>query len=123
MMRVVYIASSYRHGSQAVNVAVQMNAAHKLMDLGISPITPLLTHFLEIYQQRPEEDWLKADLELVRRSDAVWRIPGESKGADGEVALAKELGIPVFFTLEQIEAWLWADTHRVDTSGMDVQEA
>jgi hypothetical protein len=29
----------------------------------------------------------------------------------------------VFFTLEQIEAWLWADTHRVDTSGMDVQEA
>ena len=33
---------------------------------------------------------------LLQRCDAVLRIPGESRGADQDVALARELGLPVF---------------------------
>ncbi len=39
---------------------------------------------------------------LLRRCDAVLRIPGESKGADGDVRLATERGLPVYYRLEDV---------------------
>jgi hypothetical protein len=41
---------------------------------------------------------------LLERCDAVLRIPGESKGADQDVAIARERGLPVFFKLEEVPA-------------------
>jgi hypothetical protein len=41
---------------------------------------------------------------LLERCDAVLRIPGESKGADQDVAIARERGLPVFFSLEEVPA-------------------
>jgi len=43
------------------------------------------------------ESYLEFDLEFVAVSDAVYRLYGESKGADKECAVASELGIPVFY--------------------------
>jgi hypothetical protein len=42
------------------------------------------------------EDWMGLDLAWVEAADALIRLPGESVGADQEVALARKLGIPVF---------------------------
>lgn len=39
---------------------------------------------------------------LITRCDAVLRLPGESKGADEDVRLAKELGLAVYYTLEDV---------------------
>jgi hypothetical protein len=39
---------------------------------------------------------------LLARVDAVLRLPGESKGADQDVAIARERGLPVYFSLEEI---------------------
>ena len=39
---------------------------------------------------------------LLERCDAVLRIPGESKGADQDVAIAKQRGLPVFYKLEEV---------------------
>jgi hypothetical protein len=39
---------------------------------------------------------------LIQRCDAVLRIPGESRGADIDVAHAKLLGLRVFYSLEEI---------------------
>ena len=39
---------------------------------------------------------------LLQRCDAVLRIEGESKGADEDVRLASERGLPVYFRLEDI---------------------
>jgi len=39
---------------------------------------------------------------LLQRCDAVLRIPGESTGADQDVRLARERGLPVYFRLEDI---------------------
>jgi hypothetical protein len=39
---------------------------------------------------------------LIERCDAVLRLPGESKGADNDVKLAKERGIPVYYELDEI---------------------
>lgn len=42
---------------------------------------------------------------LIERCDAVLRIEGESKGADNDVRLARERGIPVYFSVEEIPVY------------------
>jgi hypothetical protein len=39
---------------------------------------------------------------LLQRCDAVLRLPGESTGADADVAIAHERGLPVYYRLEDI---------------------
>ena len=95
----VYVASPYTLGDVAVNVKAQMEVANKLMDLGFAPFVPLYSHFQHMAFPRPYEDWIKIDKTWVLSCDALYRFGGESKGADGEVELAKSNNIPVFFDL------------------------
>jgi hypothetical protein len=39
---------------------------------------------------------------LIERCDAVYRIEGQSKGADQDVQLARERGLPIYFRAEEI---------------------
>lgn len=39
---------------------------------------------------------------LIERCDAILRLPGESKGADNDVRLAKERGIPVYYNVDEL---------------------
>ena len=39
---------------------------------------------------------------LLQRCDAVLRLPGASKGADQDVVLARERGLAVYFSLEEL---------------------
>jgi len=39
---------------------------------------------------------------LLTKCDAVLRLPGESKGADQDIKIAKERGLKVFYRLEDI---------------------
>jgi hypothetical protein len=41
---------------------------------------------------------------LLEHCDAVLRLPGESTGADQDVAIATERGLPVYYTLEEVPA-------------------
>ncbi len=101
-MKVIYIASPYTLGDVAENVAIQIEAAHKILDMGHCPVAPLLSHYLHIHRQRPYQHWVEMDLALIPKMDIVLRLPGESKGADGEVALAQKLNIPVAFGWEEL---------------------
>ena len=42
---------------------------------------------------------------LIELCDAILRLPGESKGADNDVKLARERGIPVYFHVDEIPAY------------------
>jgi type III secretory pathway component EscU len=39
---------------------------------------------------------------LIQRCDAVLRIEGPSKGADDDVRLARQRGLPVYFNIEEV---------------------
>lgn len=39
---------------------------------------------------------------LLTRCDGVLRLPGASKGADEDVRLAREHGLPVWFSIEEV---------------------
>jgi hypothetical protein len=72
-------------------------AAGKRMFLdGLAPYVPHWDAFLFL----PEGNWnayLEWDLEYVALMEAMWRLRGESVGADLECERARALGIPVFY--------------------------
>ena len=98
----VYIASPYTKGDAAVNVKRQIDTANKLMNIGYVPFTPLLYHFQHMIHPRPSEDWMIIDLEWLECCTCLLRLDGESPGADREVAYAKQKGIPVFHSIDDI---------------------
>lgn len=60
------------------------------------------------------QDFLDCDLEIVRRCDAVLRLPGESPGADKEVAEANKHGVHVFYSvLETVKFFEWVESTKL----------
>jgi hypothetical protein len=43
---------------------------------------------------------------LLRHCDAVLRLPGDSTGADQDVAIANDRGIPVYHRVEEIPGYV-----------------
>jgi hypothetical protein len=104
--KLIYISSPYTLGDVGRNVAVQMDAWHEILDAGHLPFAPLLTHYLHIYRQRPYEEWMNYDLAILKRMDALLRLPGESNGADREVQAMQALNKPVLIGWDNLWHWL-----------------
>ncbi len=100
----IYVAGPYTKGDVALNVRSAIAAANELADLGFAPFVPHFTHFWHMLFPRPYEFWLDLDNQFLPCCDAVLRLPGESNGADKEVQLATSLGLPIFHTIEAIDA-------------------
>jgi hypothetical protein len=100
----IYIASAYTVGDTAINVKRQIDVADQLISLGFAPFAPLMSHFQHMVHPRPYMVWIHLDQEWVLACDAVLRLPGVSAGADSEVALARQHGIPVVHSIEELMA-------------------
>jgi hypothetical protein len=100
-MNIIYIASPYTIGDPLDNAKRQIEASDHLWKNGIGSFLPLLSHFQEGISPRPYEEWFLLDKEMIKRCDAALRLSGTSKGADLEIAYAKEIGIPVFHDSEE----------------------
>lgn len=95
----VFVAGPYTVPDPELNTLRAILAGHTLMDAGYAPYVPHLCHFMEKMRPRPYGDWTALDNEYLPLCHALLRLPGESKGADAEEALARSLGIPVFHDL------------------------
>ncbi|RPI64256.1 MAG: DUF1937 family protein [Planctomycetaceae bacterium] len=98
----IYVAGPYTKYDVAINVRNAVKMADKLARRGHTPFVPHLTHFWHIISPHTYEFWLEQDLEWLSVCDALIRLPGESDGADKEVAYAVEHGIPVFYRLSDV---------------------
>ena len=99
----IYVAGPLTTGDPFVNLNLAARAGNRLLRAGFLPIVPHLFSFSEIIDPvTPErgtswERWMQFCLGYVLRCDAVLRLPGPSRGADEEVAFAKEHGIQVYY--------------------------
>lgn len=108
-MLLVYVAGKYRASTEwelEQNIRRAEEIARQLWAEGFAVICPHknTAHFGGVLED-PQEDnelWLMGDFEMVKRCDVLFRMEGKSNGADREVALAKEKGIPVFYSLSQL---------------------
>ena len=99
----VYVAGPYTKGDVAQNVRTAIMTADFLLKQGHVPFLPHLTHFWHLVVPGPYEQWINLDLAWLPFCQVLVRIPGESSGADAEVAEAHRLGIPVFFGVEAFQ--------------------
>jgi Domain of unknown function (DUF4406) len=104
-MLLIYVASPYTNVDPAIvlkNVETSMEVGDKLIKLGYAPYLPLLTHYQHILYPQSYDLWLKLGFEMVKRCDALLRLPGISPGGDAEVALALKLNKPVAYSIEDL---------------------
>jgi hypothetical protein len=64
---------------------------------GFGPLDPLAEQVMYPTAER-----------LLQHCDAVLRLPGESQGADQDVAIAQQRGLPVYTAVEQIPGYVRA---------------
>lgn len=100
----VYIAGPYTQGDVAANVAMAMDAADRIIGLGYGYFCPHLAHFMHMHNPHPYSVWMEQDLAWLPFCHALFRLPGDSDGADLECEAARELGKPVFTTFEELDA-------------------
>lgn len=98
----VYIASAYTLGDKVANVNVQIHAADRLMNEGYMPFAPLLSHYHDMECPRDYESWMEYCFAWLEDCDYLVRLPGESSGADREDEYARKLGIPVYYSIEEL---------------------
>jgi hypothetical protein len=121
----VYVAGPINgSGRQFDNLRRALDAGTELMELGLDPFIPHL-NLLWSFAQGAEVDvprWQAWDDNWLSACDALYRLPGESPGSDHEDALARRLGIPVFYTLSSVVAWakLRFDGGNNEVSGVRV---
>jgi hypothetical protein len=98
----VYIAAPYA-GNVKKNVKAACDAADAVSRLGHYPYIPHLNMHWHRLPRRSHNFWQRQDFEWLRLCDAVLRIGGTSPGADAEVAEAGRIGIPVFYSVKDVE--------------------
>lgn len=114
----ILIAGPYRSGTGDDSVRMQQNldrleeVALPLFRLGHLPMIgewvalPLLklAGSLKPGDEAYEEILYPVAHRLLHHCEAILRLPGESKGADEDVRIARERGLPVYYDLTEIPA-------------------
>lgn len=111
----ILIAGPYRSGTDGDPTAIARNlerleeAAAPLHRLGH---VPMIGEWVALPTLRglSEDEAAESDVmydtaaRLLQHCDAVLRLPGASSGADNDVRIARERGLPVYFSIDEVPA-------------------
>lgn len=106
----VYVAGPYTKGNTVVNVREAIAAGEALWSAGYAAYVPHLTMLVELLHPHPWETWIERDRHWLEACDVLLRLPGESDGADREVARAMALGMPVYCQMQALLAEVPTET-------------
>lgn len=101
-MILVFVCGPYWHDDPCIRLAHvfrAMYAAVQLVQLGYAVYCPHLWHYAP-QDGITEAMWREQDIAWLLVSDMLLRLPGESDGADDEVALAKQNLVAIRFSLD-----------------------
>lgn len=103
----IYVSGPITSGNRNKNYYQAIEAQRELMLAGFAPMNPMQTMVLPFAWEPdfPHRLWLDCDFPWVEVSDAVYRLPGYSVGADAECDFAQKKGIPVFYDWESLMVW------------------
>jgi hypothetical protein len=103
MRRRIYISGPLTSSGNVLdNLDRAMSAARALIAAGFAPLCPHLTYHVDPGEEIPHATWMAIELPWVSVAEGVLRLPGESLGADLEVARAEEQGVPVFKSIADL---------------------
>jgi hypothetical protein len=108
--KLLYVAGPYTRPDPVANTHAVCRVAMEIYErTEWCPVVPHLSLLWHAVTPRGERHWLDYDLHLMRRCDAVVRLPGESPGADAEIVEAVRLGMRILgldeIPAEAIDCW------------------
>ena len=108
-LTVVYIAGPYRAdtiNATLTNIARARESALSVWRAGYVALCPHLNSAL-MDGAVPDQTFLDGDLELLARCDAMLCLTGaeKSEGTTHETQRARELQIPIYYTLYDLTSW------------------
>lgn len=111
-IQLVYVAGPYSGATREAveaNISVAVELGLEVARLGACPVIPHSnTSHPKFEELQNYEFWIRATLTLVIKCDVVITTSNweHSRGARGEVNLARERGIPVFHSVSALESWI-----------------
>lgn len=93
----LYLAGPITKGDRLDNFTIPTRLWKLLMSKGVYSFVPQHSMLIEYLVGVSYEEWLNLDFQVIHRCDGLVRLKGESAGADREVRLALELGLPVYY--------------------------
>lgn len=113
-MKLIYIAGPYRAPTGwgvENNIRAAEAVGHCLM-LQVPGVAAVIPHTMYKHMDGslPDQHWIDATLELMRRCDGVllWGDWQKSIGTVGEKTEAERLGLPVFTLYSEVSEWLFS---------------
>ena len=97
--KLIYVAGPYGQTDPVANTHWIIQVAEEILELGYTPIVPHLSLLWHLVSPHEVDFWYNYDLAILARCDAMYRFPGLSSGSDNEVKYAESKGIPVFYSL------------------------
>lgn len=104
-IRYVYVAGPFTSDPEG-NVNLAIETGEHLSRLGVYPFIPHLFYFWDKEYTHAYEFWIDQSMAWMGRCDAVYRIRGQSRGADAEERIARELKMPVFYHLDDLSEYI-----------------
>ena len=89
----IYISGPIMIGDQFTNLSNAIAAGEMIASTGHDVVIPHLNCIWHLIFPHEYEFWMEQDLALLARCDAIFRIEGESAGAECEIEFAEEHGI------------------------------
>jgi len=111
-VKIIYVAGPYRNPSEHMVLKNIMAARDKALFVwrngGVAICPHLNTFFMGGAFELPDKTWLDGDLEIIRRCDAIWMIPGwEGSGpSKREEEEAKLYGLKRLYSEQQVITYL-----------------
>jgi len=125
-VKVIYIVgpySAHSHVGRELHIAQARVLGAAVVKAGAVPIIPHsnTAHFDDLASP---EFFYAAGLELLARSDALFMHPDweKSSGSRREFQEAGRVGIPVFYSLDELEVWLNEVEHRCHKLDVEPRE-
>ncbi len=101
-MNRVYISGPITKGATLHHIHDACMVWKRLTEAGIFAICPHWSAVQDMIAPMPHAAWMAYDRPLLALCNIILRLPGESVGADQEVAWAREFGFPVFHDVESL---------------------
>jgi len=103
----IYIAGKYSADNVIGvlrNIREGTKVAAKVLKSGHSPFCPWLDHQFSFYEDISIQEYYNYSTDFLKVCDAILVLPGSenSKGTQEEIALGKELKIPIYYSLDEI---------------------
>ena len=112
-MKRVYVAGSFSSDNVLGvldNMRIGMRKATEVLLNGYSPFVPWFDYHFQLNLREGEklsvQDYYNYSLDWLEVSDALLVLPGSdsSNGTKKEIERAKELGIPIYYSLNELKS-------------------